>query len=92
MSTPLNDLQRKFVKYCAERHNVCLVSMAGTGKSTAPKTAGDILKFSGKTVQFLASTGIASLKYYKGETIHRLGISNHHICNIHALIQKRFYI
>ena len=52
MSTPLNDLQRKFVKYCAEGHNICLISMADTGKSTALKATGDILKFSGKTVVF----------------------------------------
>ena len=71
MEVQMNDLQNKFIQFVLEGHSILLSGGAGTGKSTALAVAGLTLRNNGKSVQFLSSTGIASIRHSNGMTIHR---------------------
>lgn len=65
----LNDAQKKTIKKILSGVNVCLLGMAGTGKSEVIKEACEILGARGKIIKKISYQGLAA-QLIGGSTIH----------------------
>ncbi len=54
----------------SQGHNVVITGQAGVGKTTLLKQLGRNLRNSGRKVVYTAATGIASLHFAGGVTLH----------------------